>query len=80
VFDDQPALRPTSLAGEYAGVDAQEVFDYALSLGNNAVFCHAFLINGCATYPTRLGPVCGGSMGSLLPELYDMTRRAGLPF
>lgn len=80
VFDDRPNLRPTSTASDYADIRAREVFDYAMSLGNNAFFCHAFLINGCATYPTRLGPVCAGSMGSLLPELYEMTRKAGLPF
>jgi hypothetical protein len=80
VFDEDPALRPTSTASDYADVNAREVFDYALSLGNNAVFCHAFTINGCATYPTRLGPVSAGSMGNLLPELYRMTRERGLPF
>ena len=80
VFDDRPELRPTSTAHDYADIDAQEVFDYAVSLGNNAIFCHAFTINGIATYPTRLGPVGAGTFGSLLPELYDITRKNGLPF
>jgi len=80
VFDDQPAIRPTSTAFDYADINAAEVFDYALSLGNNAIFCHAYTINGCAMYPTRLGPVSAGSAGTLLPDLYEITRKNKLPF
>jgi hypothetical protein len=80
VFEDQPTLRPPSSASDYADIDAQEVFDYALSLGNNAIFCHAFTINGCATYPTNLGPVSPGSFGKLLPSLYEIARKRKLPF
>ena len=80
VFDDQPALRPTSTASDYADIDAQEVFDFARSLGNNSLFCHAFTINGCAAYPTSLGPVSSGSFGKLLPSLYEITRKNRLPF
>lgn len=80
VFDDQPALRPLSSASDYADVDARQVFDYALSLGNNAIFCHAYTLNGCALYPSRLGPVSAGSAGTLLPDLYEIAKRNGLPF
>jgi hypothetical protein len=80
VFDEEPDLRPTSSASDYAGIVARDLFGYMLSLGNNAIFCHAFTINGCATYPTRLGPVSAGAMGTLLPSLYEITRKNGLPF
>lgn len=80
VFDEDPSLRPPCAAGDYADIDAQEVYDYAMALGNNAMFCHAFTINGCATYPTRLGPVNPRRFGNLLPALFDITRKNGLPF
>mgnify|MGYP001064198187 CR=1 FL=1 len=80
VFDERPGIRPLSLAYDYADVDAREVFDYQLSLGNNAIFCHAVTINGCAMYPSRLGPVSAGRAGTLATDLYAMARARGLPF
>ena len=80
VFDEDATLRPPCAASDYADIVAGEVYEYALSLGNNAVFCHAFTINGCATYPTRLGPVNPGRFGRLLPDLYNLTKKDDLPF
>ena len=79
VYDEDPSLRPPTSASAYADVDAKEVYDYALSLGNNEIFCHAFTINGCATYPSRLGPVSAGKMGNLFPEMYKLCRDNGVP-
>ncbi len=80
VFDERPDIRPLSAAGDYTDIDAREVFDYQLSLGNNAIFCHAITINGCAMYPTRLGPVSARRAGTLALDLYALAREKGLPF
>jgi hypothetical protein len=78
VFDDRPELRPLSTAHDYAEIDAHEVYEYARGLGNNGIFCHAYTINGCAMYPSRLGPVSAGRAGTLLPDLFALARRDGL--
>ena len=80
VFDKWPKLRPPSSASDYADIDADEVFDFSLDLGVNAIYCHAITINGCALYPSRLAPVSAGNMGTLAPALYERARKAGLPF
>ena len=79
VSDDEPGIRPPSSASDYADIDAQEVYDYAMYLGNNAVFCQSSTINGCALYPSRLGPVSAGNMGRLFPDLYKICRSNGTP-
>jgi hypothetical protein len=78
VFDERPEIRPLSTAHDYAEINAREVYDFARDLGNNAIFCHAYTINGCALYPSRLGPVSAGKAGTLLPDLFALARRDGV--
>lgn len=69
-----------SMAQEWAAVDPDEYLAYHLEIGNNAIFCQAYTFGGYAFYPTRLGPLAPGAGQELLPRLYDLTRKAGLPF
>jgi hypothetical protein len=65
---------------DWAGLDPRAYFDWQVEFGNNAIFLQAYTYGGYAFYPTRLGPTAPGAGRDLLPRLYDLTRKAGLPF
>jgi len=69
-----------SAAYDWAFVDPQQYFDWHRDIGNNVAFCQAYTFGGYAFYPTRLGPVAPGPGSQMLPRLYDLSRKAGMPF
>lgn len=69
-----------SMAHDWADVDPEAYLAYHQDIGSNAIFCQAYAFGGYAFYPTRLGPVAPGRGQQLLPRLYELTRKAGLPF
>lgn len=79
-FDKPFRNRPPSTASDWAFVNPKEYFDWHCEFGSNAIFCHAYTFCGYAFYPTDLGPVAPGPGRDLLPSLFGMARRAGLPF
>jgi hypothetical protein len=77
-YDDKYA--PPSMPQDWAFIDPQEYADWHLHFGNNALFCQAFTFCGYAFYPTRLGPVAPGPGRDLLPSLFALARKRGVPF
>ncbi len=67
-------------AQDWAFIDPQQYFDWHREFGNNVIFCQAYAFGGHAFYPTRLGPVAPGPGAKLLPGLYRLAQRAGMPF
>lgn len=65
---------------DWAFIDPQAYVDWQLEIGNNAIFLQAYTYPGYAFYPTRLGPVAPGPGQELLPKVYEITRKLGLPF
>ena len=74
-----PSVR-AAMAADWAKVDAREYFDWHAEFGNNVMFCQAYLFGGTALYPSRLGPVAPGKGAELLPRLYELARKAKMPF
>jgi hypothetical protein len=78
---DRP--RPWNLASapqDWASINPREYFDYHRAIGSNAIFCQAYTHGGYAFYPTKLGPVAPGPGRDLVPRLFAMTKKAGLPY
>ena len=71
---------PPSLPQDWAFIDPQEYFDWHMEFGNTAMFCQAYTFCGYAFYPTKLGPVAPGPGSELLPQLLELSRKAGVPF
>ncbi|MEK6569730.1 MAG: hypothetical protein AABZ61_00050 [Bacteroidota bacterium] len=65
---------------DWAFVDPREYFEWHVNFGNNAVFLHAYTHTGYAFYPTKLGAVAPGPGQDLLPRVFEMTRKAKMPF
>jgi hypothetical protein len=65
---------------DYAVLDPQAYFDYHREVGNNVMFLQAYTVAGFAFYPTKLGPTGAGKSAELLPRLWDLSRKAKLPF
>jgi len=65
---------------DWAFVEPREYFDWHLSVGNNAIFLMAYAHMGYAFYPTKLGPIAPGPGRDLLPRVFEMARKAKLPF
>jgi len=79
VRDAERSMRP-STPQELAGEDPAEFARWHMDIGCNALFHHAYTFNGCAWYPSRLGP-CAPEPGSrFLGKVLDIAHRAGLPF
>jgi hypothetical protein len=68
-----------SLPQDWAFLDPQEYVAWHRDFGVNIMFCHAFTWGGYALYPTKLGPVAPGPGQNLFPEVYRLSRKAGLP-
>jgi hypothetical protein len=79
-FDTPTPTVAPSAPQDWAFVDPQAYFDWHRELGSNAAFCQAYAFGGYAFYPTKLGPVAPGPGAELLPRLFDLSRRAGMPF
>ncbi|MFH0795783.1 MAG: hypothetical protein V2A65_01845 [Candidatus Omnitrophota bacterium] len=69
-----------STAPDWAFINPKEYFDYNRATGSNAIACQAYTHGGYAFYPTKLGPVAPGPGSELLPRLYELAKKAGLPF
>jgi hypothetical protein len=67
-------------AEDWAFISPQEYFDWHKDLGVNIMFCQAYNFGGYAFYPTKLGPTAPGAGRELLPELFRLSRKAGMPF
>jgi hypothetical protein len=65
---------------DWAFVDPREYFQWHLDFGNNVVFLQAYTYGGYAFYPSRLGPVAPGPGSQLLPKVFELTRKKGMPF
>lgn len=78
---DKP--RPCIMASapqDWAFINPREYFNYHRAVGSNAIFCQSYTQSGYAFYPSRLGPVAPGPGRDLAPRLFDMTKKAGLPY
>lgn len=67
-----------SMAHEFAGVDPHKVVDWQLAMGANMIVQHAFTFNGCAWYPTRLGPEAPIARSGYFGRLFNYARNAGV--
>jgi hypothetical protein len=77
---EQPRLRHTrSAPQDWAFVDPQAYFDWHRDFGVNCMFMLAYAMAGYAFYRTKLGPVAPGPGVNLLPKLYDLAQKAGMP-
>ena len=72
--------QPPSLPQDWAFINPREYFDWHLALGNNVMFCQAYTFGGYAFYPSKLGAVAPGPGCHLLPRLFDLSRKAKIPF
>ena len=79
-FDSPMAGVAPAMAADWAQVDPQEYFDWHTGFGVNTIVCQAYLFGGTALYPSRLGPVAPGTGAEFLPRLYELSRKAKLPF
>lgn len=79
-FDEPSAVVLPSAPQDWAFVDPAEYFEWHREFGSNAAFCQAYAFTGYAFYPTKLGPVAPGPGAELLPRLYDLAKRADMPF
>ena len=79
-FDKPFVTTPPSLPQDFAFVDPLEYFRWHRDFGNSAMFLQAYTFCGYAFYPTRLGPVAPGPGQDLLPRLFDLSRKHGMPF
>jgi len=65
---------------DWAFVDPRAYFQWHVDFGNNAVFLQAYTYGGYAFYPSKLGPVAPGPGRELLPRVFELTRKNGMPF
>lgn len=79
-YEKPVAVVVPSAAQDWSALDPKAYYDYHRRIGNNAVFCQAYTFGGYAFYPTLLGPVAPGPGSRLLPSLYELARKDGLPF
>jgi hypothetical protein len=80
-YYDRPIVHtPPSAPHDWAFVDPKEYFEWHRAFGNNMTFCQAYTFCGYAFYPTKLGPVAPGPGQELLPKLFDLSRKAQMPF
>lgn len=65
---------------DWAFINPEDYFNWHLRFGNNVSFCQAYTFGGYAFYPTKLGPVAPGPGQELLPKLFELSRKATIPF
>ena len=76
---DRTKMRP-ALPQDWAFVNPKEYFAWHKDFGVNIMFCQPYNWSGYAYYPTKLGPVAPGPGQNLFPELFKLSRKAGMPF
>ena len=76
---ERTVFRNVETINVLAEVDAKQYFDYHVRFGNNVTFCQAYCSSGFALYPSKLGPVGKGKAARLFPDLYQLSRDAGMP-
>jgi len=69
-----------SMAHELVVTDPQAYVDWHIDLGCNVIFQQAYTFNGCAWYPSRLGPCVPEPGTRFLEEVLACAHNAGLPF
>lgn len=79
-FDKPYEHAAPSAPQDWAFIDAEEYFNWHLEFGCNAAYCQAYTWSGYAFYPTRLGPVAPGPGQELVPKLFELARKAHIPF
>ena len=79
-FDKPFRHTPPSAPQDWAFVNPRDYFEWHKNFGGNIIFCQAYAFGGYAFYPTKLGPVAPGPGQNLFPELFKLTRKAGMPF
>ncbi len=78
---DKPVFSINASAPQdWANVDAQQYFDWHRAIGNNVTYCQAYAFGGYAFYPTQHGPAAPGKGAELMPRLFDLSNKAGMPF
>lgn len=76
---DEKTFAPAS-ASDWATIDPKEYFNWHKNFGNNIMFCQAYLFGGSALYPSKLGPLAPGRGSEILPRLFDLSKKAKMPF
>jgi hypothetical protein len=79
-FDKPFRYMPPAAPQDWAFINPEEYFAWHKDFGVNIMFCQAYTFGGYAFYPTKLGPVAPGPGRNLFPELFRLSRKAGLPF
>jgi hypothetical protein len=78
---DKPIFgTPPAAPQDWAFINPKEYFDWHINFGVNVMFCQAYTFGGYAFYPTQLGPVAPGPGVNLFPELFQLARKAHMPF
>lgn len=78
---DKPVLgTPPAAPQDWAFVNPQEYFEWHREFGVNVMFCQAYTFGGYAFYPTKLGAEAPGPGRDLFPELFNLARKAHMPF
>jgi hypothetical protein len=79
VRDGERSMRP-SMPHELAWADPGEFVRWHLDMGCNVLFQHAYTFNGCAWYPSKLGPCVPEPGTRFLTTVLELAHDAGLPF
>ena len=77
--DNHAAMIP-SLPQDWANVDPVEYFAWHRDFGVNIMSLQAYVLDGYAFYPTKLGPPAPGNGAELFPRLFKIAEKAGMPF
>jgi hypothetical protein len=79
IRDAPDRMRP-SLPHELCDADPAEFVQWHLDIGCNALFQHAYTFNGCAWYPSKLGPRAPEPGDRFMPRVLDLAHARGLSF
>ncbi len=81
VYLDKPFKQtPPSAPQDWAFIDPKAYFEWHKDFGVNVMFMQAYTFGGYAFYPTKLGAQAPGPGRELLPNLFELSRSAGMPF
>ena len=69
-----------ALPQDWANVDPAEYFAWHRDFGVNIMSLQAYVLDGYAFYPTKLGPTAPGAGAELFPRLFRIAEKAGMPF
>ena len=77
--DNHTAMIP-ALPQDWANVDPVEYFAWHKDFGVNLMSLQAYVLDGYAFYPTKLGSTAPGRGAELFPRLYKIAQKDGMPF